>query len=74
VLDDSGDVPQTGTNRYERLNRHLIDAAFVHEPDGVHLICLWSGASGDGPGGTGALVSEVQRRGGRVHWIDTRVL
>ena len=74
VLDDPGDTASTAASSYERLNQWLLNAAFAHEPGKIHLICLWSGTPGDGPGGTGELVAEVLRRGGRVHWIDTREL
>jgi len=46
----------------------------AYGPDRVHFICLWNGGGGDGPGGTAHLYAEVQRRSGRVTWIDTRLL
>jgi hypothetical protein len=40
----------------------------------VDFLCLWNGAGGDGPGGTQHLMQEVQEKGGRTHWLDTRQL
>jgi hypothetical protein len=61
-------------NRFEACNLWLLDTALAHGIDKLHFICLWDGAGGDGPGGTAHMVREVERRGGRVTWIDTRAL
>lgn len=74
VLADRDDPPPTADTPYAGLNRWLLDAAFTCDPHTVHLICLWNGQSGDGPGGTAELVADVRWRGGSVHWIDTRHL
>ena len=61
---------------FERCNRWLLARALAcaADGDGVQLIALWNGAGGDGPGGTRHMIDEVQRRGGSVHWVDTRTL
>lgn len=71
--DALGPTP-AGRNAYERCNRWLLASALVHGADKVRFICLWNGSGGDGPGGTQHMHDEVQRRGGRVWWIDTRTL
>jgi hypothetical protein len=63
-----------GVDPYERENRWLLDAALAHGPARLDFICLWNGGGGDGPGGTRHMVSEVEARGGSVHWLDTRTL
>ncbi len=59
---------------YERCNRWLLDTALAWGQGKSHLICLWNGADGDGPGGTKHMITEVKRHAGKVHWIDTRGL
>ncbi len=59
---------------YERCNLWLLYSALAWGPEKLSLIALWNGAGGDGPGGTAHMVEEVRRRGGGVHWIDTRKL
>ncbi|MFO1341445.1 MAG: hypothetical protein U1F53_25040, partial [Burkholderiaceae bacterium] len=63
-----------GVNAYERCNDWLMNTALAWGPDKVRFICLWNGGGGDGPGGTQHMMDEVQRRTGRVEWIDTRRL
>jgi len=59
---------------YERNNLHMLDAAMRFGSDKLDFICLWNGQGGDGPGGTQHLMREVQSKGGRTRWIDTRKL
>jgi tetratricopeptide (TPR) repeat protein len=59
---------------YERCNLWLLFTALAHGIEKVRFICLWNGAGGDGPGGTAHMFKEVQRRTGKVDWIDTREL
>jgi hypothetical protein len=61
-------------NPYERNNVWMLQAATRHGAEKVDFICLWNGAGGDGPGGTQHLMQEVQSKGGRTHWLDTRQL
>ena len=59
---------------YERCNLWLLYTALAWGMDRVRFIALWNGGGGDGPGGTAHLYKEVNRRTGRVSWIDTRQL
>lgn len=68
-----GPLP-AGVDAYERCNLWLLNSALAMGPDKVRFTCLWDEGGGDGPGGTAHMVEEVQRRTGRVHWIDTRTL
>jgi hypothetical protein len=71
--DELGPLPD-GANAFERCNQWLLHTALAYGADKLRFICLWDGGGGDGPGGTAHMVDEVQRRGGRVTWIDTRRL
>ena len=62
------------SHAFERCNLWLLYSALAYGPERVRLICLWNGGGGDGPGGTAHMVAEVERRAGRVDWIDTRTL
>jgi hypothetical protein len=73
-MPDALGLTPAGRNAYERCNRWLLASAVAHGADKVRFICLWNGGGGDGPGGTQHMHDEVQRRGGRVWWIDTRTL
>ena len=61
-------------NPFERNNVWMLQVATGHGADKVDFICLWNGSGGDGPGGTQLLMQEVQKKGGRTHWLDTRQL
>jgi hypothetical protein len=77
VMSDEPGAASTPMNVYERCNLWLLSSALAHgRPghDNVHLICLWDGGGGDGPGGTAHMVDEVRRAGGQVSWLDTRQL
>ena len=57
-------------NKFERTNLWLLQAAGDMAGSGqLHLVTLWDGRPGDGPGGTAHMVAEVQRTGGLVHII-----
>ncbi len=58
----------------EETNRWMLEAAGRFGPGRVEFVCLWDGAEGDGRGGTRHMAREVQRHGGRMHWIDSRRL
>jgi hypothetical protein len=68
-----GPLP-AGANAFERCNEWLLQSALTWGGDKLHLVCLWNGANGDGPGGTRHMMDAVKRRAGRVTWIDTRSL
>jgi hypothetical protein len=40
----------------------------------VHLIALWDGSAGDGPGGMNHLIDNVKQNAGQVDIIDTKQL
>jgi hypothetical protein len=61
-------------NPFERNNLWMLQVAAGYGAEKVDFICLWNGAGGDGPGGTQHLMQEVQKMGGRTHWLDTRRL
>lgn len=70
-----GDPPPNGDGYpYERCNLWLLYTALAHGVEKVRFVCLWNGGGGDGPGGTEHMYKEVQRRTGRVTWLDTRNL
>lgn len=74
ATEDLGAPPQN-TNEgypYERCNLWLLYTALACGVDKVRFVCLWNGNEDDGPGGTAHMYNEVQRRTGRVTWIDTR--
>jgi hypothetical protein len=60
-----------GYNPYEQVNLWMLERAERYGADKVEFICLWNGQSGDGRGGAGQLMTEVRKRGCRVHWLDT---
>ena len=64
--------PATG-DPFEACNRWLLDTALASGAE-LHLVCLWNGQEGSGPGDTAHLVREVRRCGGAVVWIDSRSL
>ena len=61
-------------NPYERCNFWLLYSALACGIPRVRFICLWDGQQGDGLGGTAHLHQEMERRTGRIQWIDTRSL
>jgi hypothetical protein len=61
-------------NPFERNNMWMLQVATGYGAEKVDFLCLWNGSGGDGPGGTQHLMQEVQKNGGRTHWLDTRQL
>lgn len=74
ALDALGTPPpkSEAASPYERCNSWLLYTALSHGVNKVRFLCLWDGQEGDGPGGTAHMYNEVNRRTGRVTWIDTR--
>lgn len=68
-----GPLP-AGMDPWERGNLWLLETALGFGADKLHLIVLWDGGGGDGPGGTRHMVDEARRLAGQVHVIDTRSL
>ena len=71
--DELGPLP-SGENPYERNNIWMLEQAARFGAAKIIVICLWNGQGGDGPGGAKHLMDEAGRRGGRIHWLDTRKL
>ena len=71
--EELGPLPE-GADPYERCNLWLLSEALAYGDDKLNFICLWNGATGDGPGGTAHMAEEAKRRTGRIYWIDTRTL
>lgn len=73
-----GPLPTDGEGRpmsaFERCNLWLLHSTLSLGVKRSHLICLWNGSGGDGPGGTEHMVREVKKRTGQVIWLDTRKL
>ncbi len=61
-------------NAYERCNLWLLNTALAYGAAKLTFICLWDGGGGDGPGGTGHMVAEIEKQRGRVVWLDVRLL
>lgn len=62
-------------NPFARNNLSMLRAALSYGAGRLHLITLWDGKGGDGPGGTGHMVEEVRKRTDRVtiiHPADLR--
>lgn len=74
VLPNEQGASPAHTNPFERCNLWLLSSARAYGEHKVHLICLWDGGGGDGPGGTAHMVDEIKRSGGQVSWLDTRRL
>jgi hypothetical protein len=65
------DLPDT-TEAYAACNRRILELA----ADGgrLHLLALWDGAGGDGPGGTADLVGRARAAGDEPTVVDPRAL
>jgi hypothetical protein len=70
---EQGATPE-GEDPYERNNLRMLEVASRFGPEKLDFICLWNGERGDGPGGAQHMMGEVQKRGGRARWLDTRKL
>jgi hypothetical protein len=70
---ERGPTPE-GDDPYKRNNLWMLQAAERFGAARVEFVCLWDGRSGDGPGGTQHLMTEVRRQAGRTHWLDTTQL
>lgn len=73
MSDELGPLPK-GVDPFVRCNLWLLYSALACGIAKVRFACLWNGGGGDGPGGTAHMYREVERRTGRVTWIDTRAL
>ncbi len=73
VLPQERNTPE-GADPYEQNNIWMLESAERYGAEKVAFICLWNGQAGDGPGGTKHMMEEVQAKGGRAVWLDTRKL
>jgi hypothetical protein len=73
LLPDHPEAGAPSTDPFERTNLWMLEAAQAFGAP-IHLICLWNGQGGDGPGGTQHMMQAVQQGAGQVHWLDTRQL
>lgn len=67
-------LPDAAGDPFESCNRWMLATALASGAAELHLVCLWDGKDGDGPGGTAHMVREVQRHHGRVTRLDMRSL
>jgi hypothetical protein len=67
-------MPAASGDPFERCNQWMLATAAASGAEHLHVICLWDGGGGDGPGGTAHMVRELQAHGAEVTWIDTRTL
>lgn len=66
--------PPRGVDVWERGNLWLLYSGLAHGFDKLRCMLLWDGGGADGPGGTQHMKDEVEKRTGRVTWLDTREL
>ena len=79
VLLDSEELPRwlrekPGYGIWQRDNLWMLHNALALGRDRVTVIALWDGESGDGPGGTGDLVSRAKASGAKPIILDTKTL
>ncbi len=79
ILMDSEAMPPwlVGTKDYNvwgRTNVWMFEEALAMNAAELHLIALWNGAPGDGPGGASHLVQLARQRGAIVSILDTNQL
>jgi hypothetical protein len=60
VMPDELGATPSGDNPNVRCNRWQLRAALTYEHSHVRFLALWGGQRGDGPGGTGDFVADVQ--------------
>ena len=68
--DDVGPAPQ-GVDSYARNNLRQLYTAFSYGPEKVHVLALWNGKGGDGPGGTADMIQKAMALGAKTHIINT---
>src|SRR5207302_9588719 len=61
-------------NVWGRTNVWLLEEALACGAAEVHLVALWNGAAGDGPGGTAHLIELARQQGVSIHILDTKAL
>jgi hypothetical protein len=61
-------------NIWGRTNVWLLEEALACGAPEVHLLALWNGEAGDGPGGTSHLIELARQQGVSAHILDTKTL
>lgn len=61
-------------NVWGRTNVWLLEEGIASGAPEVHLLALWNGEAGDGPGGTGHLIELAQQEGVSTRILDTKQL
>jgi hypothetical protein len=61
-------------NIWARTNVWILEEALAMGADEVHLLALWNGESGGGPGGTDQMVEFAREQSVPVRVIDTKAL
>lgn len=69
LMPDDYARPTPGASPFARFNLWLVEMA-GRLGERTHLIALWDGKGGDGPGGTRDMVRRVREAGGRVVRVD----
>jgi hypothetical protein len=73
-LRDELGPPPPGVDVWERGNLWLLYTGMAYGFERLHGLLLWDGGGGDGPGGTRHMKQALEKRTGRVRWLDTRAL
>lgn len=66
--------PKADYNVWARTNIWLLEEALGSGAPEVHLLALWNGEAGDGPGGTGHLIELARQQGVSTDILDTKKL
>jgi hypothetical protein len=74
VMPDELEPTSAEQNPYERNNLWMLERAGQFGAQKLVFICLWNGDTGDGLGGTAALLQRVQQRIDRIDWLNTTTL
>lgn len=67
-------VRKPGYNVWGRANVWMLEEALASGAGEVHLIALWNGEAGDGPGGTAQLIELAKEQGVAVRVLSTKAL
>jgi hypothetical protein len=79
ILSPSEQLPSWLTKKVDyniwgRANVWLLEEALASGAPEVHLLALWNGEAGDGPGGTGHLIELARQEGVSTHILDTKAV
>lgn len=71
VMADGTTIPADDESAYTRHAHWQLDHALSRGPKEIWFLCLWDGATGDGPGGTSDMIAAIEARHGRITVIDS---